>query len=83
MKSYLHIRKREYYPYREKPPFGLKNKDLAWIRILKICGNDYRKRVYIAASIRAQNVIEERKIQVRDILQARKDLETLSTASIE
>ena len=62
---------------------GLKKEDQALIRTLKICGDEYKKRVYVASSIRAQNVIEDKKLETKEKLQAKKDLEILSTASIE
>ncbi len=58
-------------------------KELALIRVLRLCGPEYAKRIYIASSIRAQNVIEERKLETEEKLKHGKDLEILSTASIE
>jgi len=37
----------------------------------------------VAASIRAQNVLEEKRLETKEKLKARKDLEKLSTDSIE
>ena len=62
---------------------GITNDDLALIRTLNICGEEYKKRVYIAACIRAQNVLDEKKLETKELLQAKRDMETLSTASIE
>lgn len=62
---------------------GLTPDEMALIRTLRLCGEDYKKRVYIAATVRAQNVIEKRKLETKEKLNAREDLETLSTASIE
>jgi hypothetical protein len=50
---------------------------------LTSCGGEYKKRVYIVATIRAQNVIEERKLETKEKLNAQKDLEKLPIASIE
>ncbi len=55
----------------------------ALIRTLRICGPEYTKRVYVAASVRAQRVIEESNLDNGEKAKARKDLETLTIASIE
>jgi transcriptional regulator with XRE-family HTH domain len=68
---------------RENEAPYLTGDELALIRTLRLCGEEYKKRVYIAATIRAQNVIEERKLETQERLSAQKDLEKLSTASIE
>jgi len=61
----------------------LREDELALIRTLRLCGEEYKKRVYVAATVRAQNVIEEKKLDTKEKMKARKELEKLSTASIE
>ena len=68
---------------KQNVPVGITDDELALVRTLRLCGEEYKKRVYIAATIRAQNVIEERKLETKEKLSAQKDLEKLSTASIE
>jgi len=55
----------------------------ALIRTLRLCGDEYKKRVYVAASIRAQNILKEKRLETKEKLKARKDLEKLSTVTIE
>ena len=69
--------------YLDQTEFPVKIGVLAPIRALRLCGEKYKKRVNIAATIRAQNVIEERKLETKEKLNAQKNLEKLSTASIE
>ena len=57
--------------------------DLALLRALHFCGDEYRKRIYTAISIRARNVLEERKLEAEEKLKAQKDTEILSTAAVE
>ena len=56
---------------------------MALIRTLRLCGTEYKKRVYIAATVRAQNVLEGRNLETEEKLSAQRDLEDLSIASIE
>ena len=62
---------------------GISREDLALIRTLKLCGEEYRKRVFITVSVRAQNVVSEKRLETKKKLVAQEDMEALSIASIK
>jgi transcriptional regulator with XRE-family HTH domain len=62
---------------------SLSREEMALIRSLRFCGEEYRKRVYNAVSIRARNVLEEKGVQSEESGEVREDLEVLSLSSIE
>ncbi len=57
--------------------------EYALIQALRFCGPEYAKMVYIAATVKAQNAMEERNLETKEKLKIGKILETLSTASIK
>lgn len=61
----------------------LSREEMALIRSLRFCGEEYRKRVYNAVSIRARNVLEEKALPSEESGKVREDLEVLSLSSIE
>jgi hypothetical protein len=61
----------------------LSREELALIRSLRLCGDEYRKRVYSAVAIRARNVLEKEALEPEKSSEAREDLELLSLSSIE
>jgi transcriptional regulator with XRE-family HTH domain len=62
---------------------SLSPEELALVRSLRICGDEYRKRVYAAVSIKAGNILEEETPEPGESSEVRKDLELLSLSSIE
>jgi transcriptional regulator with XRE-family HTH domain len=62
---------------------SLSREEMALIRSLRFCGEEYRKRVYNAVSIRARNVLQEKGGQSEESGEVREDLEVLSLSSIE
>ena len=56
---------------------SLSREELALVRCLRICGEEYRKRVYNAVAIRASNLLE------RSGLQSEKSSEVLNGGEIE
>ncbi|MFH0844179.1 MAG: hypothetical protein V1930_01780 [Pseudomonadota bacterium] len=69
---------------RQKYPVDtISREELALIRTLRLCGEEYKKRVYVATSVRAQRLLEEKRIETKEKLKAQKDMEILSTAAIE
>ena len=70
-------------PPRPVPVDQITRADLALIRTLRLCGEEYKKRIYVAASIRAQRLLGERKAETKEKLKAQEDLEILSTAAVE
>jgi hypothetical protein len=62
---------------------SLSREELALIRSLRVCGDEYRKRVYSAVAIRARNVLEEKTLEPEKSSEVREDLEVLSLFSIE
>jgi transcriptional regulator with XRE-family HTH domain len=61
----------------------LSREELALIRSLRLCGDEYRKRVYNAVAIRAKNVLEEKALEPEKSSELREDLEILSLSSIQ
>ena len=57
--------------------------ELALVRTLRRTGTEYRKRVYVAVSVRAQNKADEKKLSEKEKKRFKKDLEVLTTAAIE
>lgn len=53
------------------------------VRVLRYCGPDYPKMVFVAASVRAQNFTNDKKLETKEKLKFRRDLEVLSTAAIK
>ena len=62
---------------------ALSREELALVRSLRICGDEYRKRVYAAVSIRAGKALEEATLEPEKSSEVREDLELLSLSSIE
>jgi hypothetical protein len=62
---------------------SLSREELALVRSLRICGDEYRKRVYTAVSKRARNMLEEETLEPEKSSEVREDLELLSLSSIE
>ena len=62
---------------------SLSKNELALIRTLRLCGNEYKHRVYVAATVWAQRTIEEKRLETKEKLTAQQDLEILSTKAIE
>ena len=62
---------------------NLTEDELAFVRTMRFCGEDYKHRVYIAATVRAQRMMEEKRLDTKEKLTAQKDLETLSLKAIE
>ena len=52
---------------------SLSREELALIRSLRLCGDEYRKRVYNAVSIRAKNVLEEKTLEPEKSSELRED----------
>jgi hypothetical protein len=77
----MHRRKGE--EIQEVSAGALSREELALVRSLRICGDEYRKRVYSAVAIRARNVLEERTFEPEKSSEVREDLEVLSLFSIE
>jgi transcriptional regulator with XRE-family HTH domain len=65
-----------------KPPAGITEDELALIRTLRLCGEEYKHRVYVAATVRAQRIMEGKKLETDEKLTAQHDLEILSTKAI-
>ena len=57
--------------------------ELAFIRTMRFCGEDYKHRVYLAATVRAQRMMEEKRLETKEKLTAQKDLEIISLKAIE
>jgi hypothetical protein len=68
---------------RADPIETLSKQELALIRTLRLCGEEYKKRVYVAVSIRAKNVTNQKEPDKEENTKAKEDLEILSLASIE
>ncbi len=62
---------------------GVTREEHALIQALRFCGPEYTKMVYIAATVKAQNTMEEKKLEKKERLNIGKILETLTTASIK
>jgi len=57
--------------------------ELALLRTLRRTGAEYRKRVYVAVSVRAQNKADEKKLSDEEKKRFKKDLDILTTAANE
>lgn len=67
----------------EQPDLALTKADLALIRALRVCGEEYTKRIYIAVTVRAQNVLEEKELKKEEKQKIRKDIDELSLALVK
>ncbi|MFC1820238.1 hypothetical protein ACFLZG_04030 [Thermodesulfobacteriota bacterium] len=47
------------------------------MRTLRLCGKEYKHRIYVAATVQAQRIMEEKRLETREKLSAQQDLETL------
>jgi transcriptional regulator with XRE-family HTH domain len=57
--------------------------ELALVRTLRRTGDEYKKRVYHAVAVRAQNVTDVEKLETEDKERFKEDLEILTTKAIE
>lgn len=53
------------------------------IRLPALYGNEYKHRVYVDSTIRAQRIMEEKRLVTKEKLTAQQDLEILSTRALE
>jgi hypothetical protein len=53
---------------------GVLTKDeLAFIETMRFCGEEYKHRVYLAATVRAQRLMEEKRIETKEKLTVQKN----------
>lgn len=73
----------DYAPVLNNSSGNITKEELALIKTLRFCGNEYTHRMFVAVTVHAQRIIDEKKIEKKEKLSAQHDLEVLSTAALK